>query len=266
MTTLQIIMPHCILLENVIGIGRVMKKVLQRLRQLPNYHVLTPLRIDPKDLGEVISRPRYFFICIRQDCAKFDSKTILDKAARHLVDEVTRSLRGGAQGAKKPVLTDYLSPPTIKADGNVLTTGRIVNKACKSRTCRMLKTGKNPRNTWKEHHSAFKADNGLTHVQTKLLPEYISAKELSFSDREAEVFALWHAVQRKQQGDKRLPVVVDVSQSIHRARCRSDGSVPTMLTQSKMVCGQTGRETTRTERYGKACIARNSTPQGYLAS
>ena len=50
--------PSLAILENVIGINRVMAKVLRDLERLRWYHVLV-LLIDPQHFGEPVSRPRY---------------------------------------------------------------------------------------------------------------------------------------------------------------------------------------------------------------
>jgi site-specific DNA-cytosine methylase len=67
-STLRQALPQLAILENVLGIRRVMAKVWRRIRELRWYEALTFL-IDPSDLGEPVRRPRYYFVLIRSDVA-----------------------------------------------------------------------------------------------------------------------------------------------------------------------------------------------------
>ena len=67
--TLRTCLPAVAVLENVIGIKRVLPKVWKSLRCLQWYEVLT-VKIDPLDMGELVARPRIFFLLIRVDVAK----------------------------------------------------------------------------------------------------------------------------------------------------------------------------------------------------
>ena len=64
-------LPAVAVLENVSGIGRgrYLQKVWARLASLRWFEVLT-VRINPKDMGEPVHRPRLFFICVRVDVAR----------------------------------------------------------------------------------------------------------------------------------------------------------------------------------------------------
>ena len=66
--TLRTMLPPVAVLENVVGIRRYLDKVWSRLSRLRWYEVLT-VRINPKDLGEPVTRDR-FFILVRLDVAR----------------------------------------------------------------------------------------------------------------------------------------------------------------------------------------------------
>ena len=66
--TLRACLPAVAVLENVLGIKRVLCKVWRALRSLQWYEVLTVV-IDPSTHGEPVSRPRVFFLLVRVDVA-----------------------------------------------------------------------------------------------------------------------------------------------------------------------------------------------------
>ena len=61
-------MPLIAVLENVRGIRIVFRQVFAHLKTIAGYFIFV-VPIDSVDLGEPISRPRYYFILIRQDVA-----------------------------------------------------------------------------------------------------------------------------------------------------------------------------------------------------
>ena len=80
--TIRGMLPAAAVLENVFGIGRrrYLQKVWARLASLRWFEVLT-VRINPKDMGEPVHRPRLFFICVRVDVARDD----LDNRVKELL-------------------------------------------------------------------------------------------------------------------------------------------------------------------------------------
>ena len=67
--TLHAILPPAAVLENVRGIDRYLNKVWSRLYGLRWYEVLT-VSINPKDMGEPVTRDRMYFILVRLDVAR----------------------------------------------------------------------------------------------------------------------------------------------------------------------------------------------------
>lgn len=58
--------PPMAILENVIGLNRVMNKVIKDLERLGVYRIFV-IPLDPAELGEPVARPRYYFLLMRVD-------------------------------------------------------------------------------------------------------------------------------------------------------------------------------------------------------
>ena len=120
--------PLLAVFENVIGIKAVLSQVLSRMAQVPGCIVIV-LPIDVTDLGEPVSRPRYYFLLVRQDVAVTTDVTILSSlvhsmytacARTEVVDHVSqRMLPSSApavklfiaeQTRKHEVIFPYMSP------------------------------------------------------------------------------------------------------------------------------------------------------------
>ena len=68
--------PLIVVLENVIGIRAVLEKVLGNLKQIDGYFIFV-IPIDSADLGEPVSRPRFYFVLVRQDVAVCKDMSVL---------------------------------------------------------------------------------------------------------------------------------------------------------------------------------------------
>ena len=60
--------PALAVLENVLGIAKVMTIVCRMLAKLGCYFVIV-VKLDSQDLGVPIARPRYYFILVRKNAA-----------------------------------------------------------------------------------------------------------------------------------------------------------------------------------------------------
>ena len=102
--TLRTCLPAVAVLENVLGIKRVLARVWRALRSLQWYEVLT-LEIDPHDMGEPVARPRVFFILIR-----------VDVAVPNLDELASRLLHAGRSAATPPLSARLLpsSSPVVQ--------------------------------------------------------------------------------------------------------------------------------------------------------
>ena len=91
--TLRACLPAVAVLENVLGIKRVLCKVWRALRSLRWYEVLTVV-IDPSTHGEPVSRPRVFFLLVRVDVAVARGSA-LDQLAMRLLRVGQTTTRAG---------------------------------------------------------------------------------------------------------------------------------------------------------------------------
>ena len=78
LNVLRVKQPSVAVLENVLGIKNVLKTIMQKLRGLGLYEVLTA-ELNPLDMGEPVARPRMFFILIRKDRAVADVADCADR-------------------------------------------------------------------------------------------------------------------------------------------------------------------------------------------
>ena len=79
--TLRTMLPPVAVVENVAGIDRYLDKVWSRLSRLRWYEVLT-VRINPKDMGEPVTRDRMYFILVRLDVARPNLEELVGKLLR----------------------------------------------------------------------------------------------------------------------------------------------------------------------------------------
>ena len=75
--------PVLAVLENVRGIQTVFTAVFAQLKKIEGYYVFV-LPMDSVELGEPVSRPRFYFILVRQDVAVKGDVSFLSKLAKDL--------------------------------------------------------------------------------------------------------------------------------------------------------------------------------------
>ena len=76
-------MPLVAVLENVRGISKVFKQVFAHLKKIQGYFIFV-LPMDSVDLGEPVSRPRYYMICVRQDVAVSSDLVFLSNMVKNM--------------------------------------------------------------------------------------------------------------------------------------------------------------------------------------
>ena len=76
-------MPLIAVLENVRGIKAVFAQVFAHLKKIQGYFIFV-LPMDSTDLGEPVSRPRYYFICVRQDVAVSSNLSFLNNLVKNM--------------------------------------------------------------------------------------------------------------------------------------------------------------------------------------
>lgn len=86
---LQRLRPPVFVLENVQGIQRCTEDVVAMLENMETKYDVVVQLMDPTDVGEPLLRPRFYFLGIRSDVAKFSKAEAMD-----LMRHVWASVRG----------------------------------------------------------------------------------------------------------------------------------------------------------------------------
>ena len=109
--TLRRCLPALVVLENVIGIRSVLKKIWAHLHALKWYEVLT-FKIDPAEMGEPVRRPRYYFVLVRCDvavCRGYDLNEFASKLAGVGIRQCTTSLSQRLLPSGSPHVQDWMT-------------------------------------------------------------------------------------------------------------------------------------------------------------
>ena len=84
--------PALAVLENVKGITAVLDTVLKYLRRVKGYFIIV-MEIDCLKMGEPVSRPRFYFILVRQDAAASQDLQVLADIAKDMYAAACAPLR-----------------------------------------------------------------------------------------------------------------------------------------------------------------------------
>lgn len=199
---LKTCLPAMAVLENVKGVKKVMKAVIKALQRLQWYFVIV-VPIDSVDLGEPVHRPRYYFILVRRDVAKWEPSRMrqvaesLASAARRDVDEHISSL---LLPASEPCVQKILSEQRPA----------IVRKA-------------DPR--WKMRHANYQHQHGLSASGVRACQSGIRGVP---AGRCVEACGLILAAHPGQD------VIAEVGQNVDRAACTTTGISPTLTPAARM--------------------------------
>ena len=114
--TLRSRLPALAVLENVVGIYRVLGKIWRLLRALGWYDVYT-LTLDPKHMGEPVARPRAYFVLVRVDVAVPNADSVVARMARlgvtsERADLADRVLTSDVVPGPAPAAARGQQPPT----------------------------------------------------------------------------------------------------------------------------------------------------------
>jgi site-specific DNA-cytosine methylase len=201
--------PRMAILENVIGLNRVMKKVVADLERLGGYRIFIML-IDSAELGEPVARPRYYFLLLRVD-------SIIPCNG----NDIAAFVGDAVADAKRPVanrVEDLMLP-----NDHAIVKASLSTKRTSSRPVK-------PGTKWSAKHAQFKDAVGATWSDKAVSSGLTSLLSL----RERDVWA--GALRMGKPG-----LVVDVSQSIDRAHIRSNGQCGTVTPRSKICVESAGR-------------------------
>ena len=83
---LQASQPKLVILENVLGLLKVLKDIVSHLRTVGPYHILI-LTVCPSRLGVDVRRPRFYILMLRRDVVRGRSEktlqTMVDRELEH---------------------------------------------------------------------------------------------------------------------------------------------------------------------------------------
>ena len=211
--TLNAKRPACAVLENVPGILRVRKALTRALRGLPGYRYHL-VRLDPRQFGDPVRRPRVYMILVRIDvcigAAKTDTTALLQAMLTAMQVPMKSSARNILLPNTHPLVVDALS----KAEAN----RRRVRDARPG--------GVSPK--WRALHARMrKPGSSASHVSPRASGMVSTARQ-----RDAMQLLVSHGG----------PITaVDVSQSADRMPRTVDGTLPTQTPNSHTVVMELNR-------------------------
>ena len=199
--------PPLAILENVVGLGRVVQKVLRDLQRLRQYYVVW-MNINSEDLGEPVARPRYYFLLIRYDACIFQNMAdIADFCAKCL-------------GAAFAPVKDHVSTRMLPNDHPEV----LAFLRQRAQTPRRREVG----TAWQKAHEKFR----------KQVPEFRGGLQSTMSLASARQREVWTLLQRRAGTNN---IIADVSQSIDRQHPRRDGVSPTIIPRGVLCVGSLNR-------------------------
>lgn len=233
---IKLLQPPAFVLENVSGISRCLDTVLALLKEMG--YIVAAHCLNPIDLGEPVSRPRYYFIGAREDVALVGQEQVQNVyetlwAALKQSRAKRTSSTSGAKRAKLAPLLHRLLPSDHEA---VVTHQRQFKERWKKAAEAGFPDMCN-RNKWRQLHEAwakaceFKLSEGNPQLQ-ELTPD-----------------KLWLHLPRERDGwwkfirtiEDPTRVVADISQSLGRMPCRVDGALPTITPGGRIVVAGAAR-------------------------
>ena len=201
--------PAVAVLENVIGLKRVLAPVSRRLRAVGRYHLVV-LEMDPRHLGEPVRRPRLYMLLIRHDVAVASDAGSLTELAQHIWQSLAC--------ARAVPFTSRMLPN----DHPVVLASRRVNPQVGGVAPSRLPGGVAPR--WATRHREFCNSHGVPRGEG---PEADMAGISAPREREA-----WTVLCRLFPS---AMLVADLSQCLTRTVCKTDGTMPTITPGAHLV-------------------------------
>ena len=197
-----------------------MKQILRYLRKLLIYWVIA-LPIDSVDLGEPVSRPRCYFLLVRQGVG------VLDQA-----DEIKSLVAAMAHAAHEPV-TCHAASRLFLSDSPCVQAYLQKIKSKASEGGKVGQSGSSRRMpAWPQQHEDFRV--------AKRLRAGTASVSLPTKRMRSAYYLL------KQQAGK--DIIGDFSQSINRVHARTDGVCPTVTPNGMIFVGGRGVDRVVTPR------------------
>ena len=218
--------PQVSVLENVLGIKRVLPQILARLRALGVYHIFV-VQMDPRELGEPVRRPRMYFLMIRRDVALLgdDAETM-----RSMLDAMWDSVKVSHIAPlssrllpnNHPLVQTYLADRCQQMEAKRHAAAAAGRRGVSNRGV--------PK--WRARHAEY----CRAHRIGRPSPTVADAVLLT-AEREREVWGIFS--QLHSRGHQEL--AVDLSQCVSRAAARTDGTLPTVTPGSNLCVRSIGR-------------------------
>ena len=213
--------PPLAVLENVQGIKRCIEDV-QQLIEAEGYVVMY-LLLNPVDLGEPVNRPRYYFLCVRNDVSAVtavEGQAIYERLYMHLKHRVTRQIS----------VEERLLP----ANHELV---RCHQEHRRQKWAKAKESGfpdSSTRTKWKTRHELYKEDFADDFNPTS---DLVSPDELFLHlPRERDA---WQILSRRKYVEGQ-DLIADLSQNLGRIP-HGLGRVPTITPGSHLVFGRAGR-------------------------
>lgn len=230
---IQALRPAVFVLENVRGISRCMTAVLSLLEGA-GYKVVVE-NFNPIDLGEPLNRPRFYFLGIRADLARATQaeaqsfcKQVWSKLSQQRLQR-NKALHG------TPVVP--LWERLLSDDSDLVIAHR---ERCLQRWNEAKQAGfpeSRGKCKWKQTHREWEEGRELKLAEGNLqLAELTPDKLHLHLPRERD--AWWKLIHTFGEP---VQVIADISQSLGRMPCRTDGVLPTITPGSHIVVGAFGR-------------------------
>ena len=254
---IQQLQPPAFVLENVKGILRCMSEVLSMLQEAG--YIVAVESLNPVDLGEPVNRPRYYFIGVRADVTLLGQEEAQDmyqrvwsnlKQKRSSHTTCTRSMPGSAP----------LSHRLLPDDHDLV----LAHKAtCLEKWQQAQKHGfpdKSTRTKWQQAHADWAAEHKFKLAEGNPRLAQLTPDQLRLHlPRERDGW--WKLI--RTAGDP-AKVVADISQSLGRMPCRTDGALPTITPGGHIVLAGAARCLVPAEKLLLHCLPlhRMVIPQG----
>ena len=213
--TIKTRLPPVAVLENVHGIRRVMSHVVSHFVKLRWYYVFV-IAIDSAELGEPVKRPRYYFVLVRRDVAVIKDRQKLAAFAKELLM--------AASAPCADTISDRMLPPT-----HPVVRGYLASRVSASR--RGASRGGTPK--WMTHCASFQRSHGISGVDIGT-----SASSDMRGLTSPRTHAQWNLLAQVHPSPN---VVADLSQNVHRAAVKVDGSSPTITPKAIIAVKKAGR-------------------------
>ena len=205
--------PRLAVLENVLGIRKVITKVLKYLEKLEIFTIIV-LPIDSQDLGEPLARPRYYFILVRRDVGVLSD-----------TNKIKSLVAAMAHAAHEPMRTHIAS--RLFSNESPLVQNYLKKLAKRHGVEESGSSGKSRTRKWEAQHQAFRTKKGLNRRTTLARVE---ASGGLTSARMRDALALWRQVVGSD-------LTGDFSQSLERIHPRTDGVSPTLTPNGVVYVG-----------------------------